>query len=391
MLRYHLIAFCLLALCLFGTTGQANVQSEDKAKGKQHFENGKTLYAEENYEGAAIEFQASVAAYPTKSGYFNLANCQKALHRYAAALSTIQELRAHFAADLESDPAFQAKVEETARSILERAGKLNVTSKPLEAKIFVDGQPVGTTPLPEPLLLGPGEHIVTAKLPGFVTKEQKVSILSQSESRVAFQLELEQARLIVTVSAANAEVRLDGSLVGRTPLKETLLVEPGQHVVDVTLEGYFPDHREFDLAAGEQVLLDVTLVSEQTLQAPAPAMSAEMLKAFIWGLGGTVVFGSTSGVMFYYRGKAIDEFDRENDSYKTSKNDDDARKYDKARDEAKSRAELFHGFAIATAVAAGVCAVGTLTAVIIAATKGKTKSKGKAEIQAGVFSLGVKF
>jgi hypothetical protein len=366
-------------------------QADEKADALQHFEAGKTLYAAENYEGAAAEFEASVAAYPTKNGAFNLANCYKALHRYAEALATLDELRTRLAAELKKDPALTAKIDETELSIRQLVGTLRITSTPLGAQISVDGEPVGTTPLSRELLLGPGEHLVGAKLAGFVPAEQSVSVLSRDESRIALVLEPEQARLSVLVNVPEAEVRLDGALVGRSPLREMLVVAPGQHAVDVALTGYLSDHRELALAAGEEVVLDVALVSEAAAQPKVQAVSTRTLKTLAWvGLGSAVVLGGTSAMLFYFRGQAIDEYNKE-DALFAVVSDAEAQKHKVLRDDAGSRAELFHGFAIGTAITAGVCAIGALTAGIVVASRGKDKRKGKAEVQAGLVSAGVRF
>ncbi|MBW2277998.1 MAG: hypothetical protein JRF63_10925, partial [Deltaproteobacteria bacterium] len=58
------------------------------AEAKTHFQTGVALLKAENYTGAAVEFEASVALYPTANVIFNLANCYQALHRYADALDT---------------------------------------------------------------------------------------------------------------------------------------------------------------------------------------------------------------------------------------------------------------------------------------------------------------
>ncbi len=384
---YSLLTLAWIGLLLT----PARVLADDKAAARRHFENGKALYTEENYEGAAAEFEASVAAYPTKSGYFNLANCRKALHRYALALDTLGELRARFAAELRTDKELLAKVEELERSIRKSVGLLSVTSSPPGARISVDGEPVGTAPLPRAVLLGPGEHTVAAELDGYVAAEERVSVLSQSQSKVAFQLQPEEARLVVTVSAPGAEVRLDGEPVGRSPLPEALVVTPGQHAVDVKLAGYLPDHRELTLAAGEELLVDVNLVPKPSHRVEEPAISRRTLNNLAWiGVGSALALGGASAGLFHFRGEAITEFYDEDELYLEA-GAADVSNHKKLRDEAGSRAEMLHGFGIATAVAAGACAVGALTAAILAAGQKKRETDSAVEVQAGLFSVELKF
>lgn len=390
--------YFLLTLCWAGLWfAPSDAFADSKTEAKRRFENGKALYTEENYQGAAAEFKASVEAYPTKNGYFNLANCQKALHRYDLALKTLEELKTRFGAELKEDNQLLAKIDELERSIRDRSGLLSVTSTPPGAQIFVDGEQVGAAPLPRALILGPGEHIVEAKLDGYVSAEKSVSILSKNESRVAFQLEPEQARLSVTVSAPGAEIRLDGAPVGRSPLQGALSVAPGQRAVDVSLPGYRPEHRELNLEPGEEILLDVNLVSVAGF-VPAepfeqPSISTRTLTALAWtGLGTALVIGSASGVLFHFRGEAIDEYGKQDLLFvDPSISDTEAASYDDRRDRAALRAKVFHGFGIATAITAGVCAVGSLTAAVLAAKQKKREPASAVQIQAGLSSVEVNF
>ena len=64
----------------------------NKKEAQQHFKTATRLYKVEDYDGAVSEFEASVRLYPTKNGYFNLANCYKALHRYHEALAAVDKL-----------------------------------------------------------------------------------------------------------------------------------------------------------------------------------------------------------------------------------------------------------------------------------------------------------
>lgn len=79
------------------------------------------------------------------------------------------------------------------------------------------------------------------------------------------------ARVTVGCAWAGAEVTLDGQVVGQTPLAATLFLAPGQHTLEVRLEGHTPHQEEFSLAAGEQRGLTVDL--RPIPPAPAPAMA----------------------------------------------------------------------------------------------------------------------
>jgi tetratricopeptide (TPR) repeat protein len=61
------------------------------------------------------------------------------------------------------------------------------------------------------------------------------------------ELETLTAFLLVRVDQPGAEVRVDGKLVGRTPLAEPLLLALGDHEVEVTLRGFANQQRRVNL------------------------------------------------------------------------------------------------------------------------------------------------
>src|SRR5690606_7503881 len=56
---------------------------------RRHFENGVRLYQDANYSAALIEFEAANELKPGSASLQNIALCQKALFRYAAAAATL--------------------------------------------------------------------------------------------------------------------------------------------------------------------------------------------------------------------------------------------------------------------------------------------------------------
>ncbi len=128
----------------------------DKERAKKHFQAGLMLLDTESYGSAAKEFESSVALYPTKNGYFNLANCYLALQRYQEALETINKLKIEFYQEL--DKGWQKEIAKLELKLEKSAVKLAIHVNVDGATIQVDGEPRGESPLEEPLLVGPGEH-----------------------------------------------------------------------------------------------------------------------------------------------------------------------------------------------------------------------------------------
>src|SRR5688572_19279160 len=67
---------------------------------RRHFANGVRLYQDANYSAAQIEFEAANDLKPGAASLQNIALCQKALFRYAAAAATLDLLLANHAGTL---------------------------------------------------------------------------------------------------------------------------------------------------------------------------------------------------------------------------------------------------------------------------------------------------
>lgn len=127
-------------------------------------------------------------------------------------------------------------------------GRLAVTTVPsVNAQVFVDGKPIGTTPL-DPTELPPGEHTVEVRAERYETVQETVSI--EGAGTVA-SLHVELSPLWADVSVdskpAGASVEIDGESVGRTPV--TAQVLEGEHNLELSLKGYKPLRTRFSVLA----------------------------------------------------------------------------------------------------------------------------------------------
>jgi PEGA domain len=77
------------------------------------------------------------------------------------------------------------------------------------------------------------------------------------------------ARLSVTVEQAGAQISVDGAARGRSPLAEPLVVDVGEHRVQIELSGYVAQSQAFTLAGGDQ--RDATFKLEPTQPAATAA------------------------------------------------------------------------------------------------------------------------
>ncbi|HSH70943.1 MAG TPA: PEGA domain-containing protein [Deferrisomatales bacterium] len=118
-------------------------------------------------------------------------------------------------------------------------GFVSVRTDPPDARIEVDGQRVGLSPLEVPLEAG--SHAVRVSKPGFKDAETRVEVGPEESHAVHLRLEPREGALLVISSPVGAEVLVDGDGVGGA--WEPLRVEdvaPGTHSVRVQKEGFRP-------------------------------------------------------------------------------------------------------------------------------------------------------
>ncbi|MFL2546965.1 MAG: PEGA domain-containing protein [Candidatus Rariloculaceae bacterium] len=111
------------------------------------------------------------------------------------------------------------------------------------------------------LLLSAGSHRVVAELDGYYPLDAEIDVgLSPDQT---FELEMERLPGLITLTTspeASAEVRIDGGLIGTTPLSDAELVT-GRHQLEFVAERYLSEVRELDvIGAGErqEVVVELT-------------------------------------------------------------------------------------------------------------------------------------
>jgi hypothetical protein len=123
------------------------------------------------------------------------------------------------------------------------------------------------------------------------------------------------------VDPAGAEVRVDGASVGAAPLDGDVFVEPGKHVLEATRSGYASSKRDFQIIAGEELPVTLSLAPAPTAAAPSVAPTEPAAKpepdAGSGGLaprtvvliGGTAVTlaTATTAIVFALKASAADK------------------------------------------------------------------------------------
>jgi hypothetical protein len=111
------------------------------------------------------------------------------------------------------------------------------------------------------LLAAPGD------LSGNV-REEATSRLAQAEAQIG--------QLDIGVDVSGAEISIDGTVIGRSPLEGNWYIEPGQHEVIISKAGYPIESRQVFALAGVSIPVEVSLETIRREQA-ADAKAAELM------------------------------------------------------------------------------------------------------------------
>jgi hypothetical protein len=206
-----------------------------KSDAREHFELGLSHFDRAEWAAALAEFLKAREIFPTRSATKNAATCLRKENRFDEALEMFEALERDYPDLSETDRALaDREISELVRSV----GALSIQSSEARATIILDGGSRGITPLPAPLRVSVGTHVVRVYKEGFNAFEQRIEIASgQSLSLDAKLAALTRSgRLRVTEQSGRAlEVVVDSAVVGQTPWEGA--VAPGEHVVLLRGEG----------------------------------------------------------------------------------------------------------------------------------------------------------
>ena len=165
----------------------------------------------------------------------------------------------------------------------ERATRLAVTSPIRGASARIDRG--ATVPLPAFVELEAGKHVVTVLAKGYVDRKVPVELRGGSVDAEDVDLDPKPARLDVR-EPIGADVYVDGLPVGVAPFAKPLDVDPGSHVVTVSMTGHRTNVRRVSIERGqtETVAVDLAVTRQRTVASILIGTGGASLAAGI-GLG----------------------------------------------------------------------------------------------------------
>jgi hypothetical protein len=345
--------------------------ADEKEEAKQLFDEGKLLFVEKRYEAAIEKFEASLEKFPTYNGFFNLANCYRALLQYDKALAAVERMRNTM--DPSPKPEIEAMFAEFEDSVWAVVGFLRLTVEPDDATVTVDGREIESADRKKPLILSPGYHEVAVWKDEYEKKIEHIQIASEQETVLSVKLHHVHAELFLTVYIPGALVTVDDEPVGKTPLDSAIVLTEGSHRILVSKPGYQPAEQVVNMVPGTKTALSMSLkkiVLEETVASPNKRERTEQTRLVIspvtWAfVGGTMAAGVMGGIFWGLAGGKAREVQDNNVDYVEAPTDEDALLYDKMRREARDTGMRYEKVALGLTITTGLLAAGTVVFFII--------------------------
>jgi hypothetical protein len=182
----RLSRFSLALVLAVGLSARAHADDDLRKAAASHYQKGLELANRAEYRAALDEFKAAYAASPNFAVLYNIGQAEVAIGRPRQAIDSLTK---YLRDGGEQVPATRRQQVELQLKELKGAfAYLSVTTKPDGALVNVDGSNLATTPLPEPLRLAPGSHIVAVSRQGFSTETLMVAIAEGQQQTLNLEL-----------------------------------------------------------------------------------------------------------------------------------------------------------------------------------------------------------
>jgi tetratricopeptide (TPR) repeat protein len=202
---------------------------------------------------------------------WNLARVELELGDVVAALEHVER----FLAGAPEGAPRRSEAEAMRIALQARVGFLSVSTPVEGARVSVDGEPRGTTPLPE-IRVASGAITVEVAAPSYRTETRRLRVASQEHARLSIDLERDRGmvgELRIRSRLLDVQVTIDDAVLGSTPLATTAALAPGPHTLIAERPGYRTIRRTIEVEVGSEQTIDLDLEID-----PDAAMGALVLR-----------------------------------------------------------------------------------------------------------------
>jgi hypothetical protein len=236
-----------------------------RSEAARRFDRALQLFESGDTAGALAEFKRAYEVFPDPLVLYNMGLVYAAMSRPVDAVDALERV-------LTDSGRLSAAQVKRARQILDdqqaRVARLMVATKPVEARIEIDGIEVAKTPLEAPIRVAEGKHVIGAVAEGYAAANKEVFVAGNSDVQLAFELLSTQsqapAHIFVRGHLAGAEVLIDGKLAGQIPLAASITAPPGVHSIELRRPGYSSQSQVVNVGSGAtaEVTLDLRIDSQ---------------------------------------------------------------------------------------------------------------------------------
>ena len=169
--------------------GTAAGQEDPKARkeeAKKLFLEGVDLFAAGSYEEALASFTSSHDLNPNPNVLYNIGMCQRELGDFAASLQTLTGYLEKKGASVPEKE--KSEIEAVIAEMKGAVGTLDISVSEKKAAIKIDGKPAGGSPLPSPVVLNEGPHLVEVVKEGFAAEKRTVTVKGGEALEASFSL-----------------------------------------------------------------------------------------------------------------------------------------------------------------------------------------------------------
>jgi PEGA domain len=232
---------------------------------KAAYDAGRLLYGDGDFAGAIVKLQAAYDLAQDPRLLWNMAACEKGMRHYAKVVTLVRKYLAAGGDVIGEDDRKQA--EELLAAIESFTVGLAISVNEPDAQVTIDGEPVGTTPLPGPVTVDIGARQIEVKKPGFLPFSQSVPVGGSKDAALAVKLVPEVHQGELTVNAPpTATILIDGKRVGVGHFVATL--GSGGHTLRVEAPAMRPYQSEVMIQDREKRGVDVVLEASAAPSAP---------------------------------------------------------------------------------------------------------------------------
>lgn len=254
---------------------------------KADYLGGRALFTDGDFAGALVKFRSAHERSKDHRLLWNVAACERGLRHYAQALRNLQRFEAEAVSATDEERREAAELVTALRPyVADVAVRVNERG----ARVAIDDQPVGETPL-DKVIVDIGEHRLVVHKDGFVDHAAPLTV--KGPEALAIDVVLVPAKhdgRLSVVAASGDTIAVDGRAVGAGTYEGTL--RSGVHVVRVTAPGKKPFESRVVIEDDQLRTLDVTLESPPS-----------KFPLWAWaGIGAVAATGLAVGGYFAFRG-----------------------------------------------------------------------------------------